>query len=339
MKIRTFFSLLFSGHLSLIFNLSRATESYHRVAFVASGLSNQILHLLADGPLTLDKIAEEISIDEGSREGLEAWLELGVALGELRSDKNGYSLRGKLSRKLTQPANDAAAALVEEAATLQNFIITQTPGRLKRSEKFNMSDQNAATVARSSRLIEPFVSDAVTEVIPKSGEARLLEIGCGDGSYICHAAGLNPELTAVGLELQEDAAELARQNIQNRQLSDRVSIETIDIMNYSSEPVFDVATLHSIIYYFPVDQRVTLLKHVCSMLKPGARILLTTMCREGRSAPRVLNLWSTMTEGCGPLPEPPEMLEQFREASVTDVNYKRLVPGEALYAFTGGSGA
>lgn len=335
MKIRTFFSLLFSGHFSLLLSVSRAIVPYQRVAFVASGLSNQILQLLTDGPQTLNKIAEEINIDEDSREGLEAWLELGVALGELRSGKNGYSLRGKLSRKLTQPANDAGAALVEETATLQNFVITQTPDRLKRSGKFSMTDQNAATVARSSRLIEPFVSEAVAGVIPKTGSVRLLEIGCGDGSYICHAADLNPELTAVGLELQEDAAELARKNIQNRHLSDRVSIETADIMQYASEPIFDVATLHSNIYYFPVDQRVKLLKHVCSLLKPGAQILLTTMCREGGAASRILNLWSTMTEGCGPLPEPTEMLAQFREVSLTEVNYKKLVPGEALYAFTG----
>ena len=39
----------------------------------------------------------------------------------------------------------------------------------------------------------------------------------------------------------------------------------------AAEPAFDLATLHNNIYYFPVAERVSLLRHVRGFLRPGGR--------------------------------------------------------------------
>ncbi len=44
-------------------------------------------------------------------------------------------------------------------------------------------------------------------MLPLDRPIRLLEVGCGSGAHIRTAAHLNPRLTAVGLELQEPAAD------------------------------------------------------------------------------------------------------------------------------------
>src|SRR5262245_57890489 len=267
------------------------------------------------------------------RDGLEAWLGLGVTLGVLRRGPQGYSLRGMLAKSLARPESDAAAAFVEEVARLHNHLIIETPARLRQQRRFTLADQQGDLIARSSRLAEPFICEAVDEVIPTRGRIRLLEIGCGSAAYVRYAAARNPELTALGLELQPDVAELAAGNIAEWNLGARVVIETGDVLQRPPKPVFDIATLHQNIYYFPVDRRVSVLRHVRGFLKPGGRLLLTTYCRGRVLGAALLDLWGATTAGCGRLPTTAEMMSQLEEAGFRQVTRRSLIPGESLHVF------
>src|SRR5262249_30524296 len=196
----------------------------------------------ASAPRRWARRAGELRPALSMRDGLEAWLGLGVTLGVLRRGPQGYRLRGMLSKSLARPESDAAAAFVEEVARLHSHLIIETPARLRQQRRFTLADQQGNLIARSSRLAEPFICEAVDEVIPTRGRIRLLEIGCGSAAYIRYAAARNPELTAVGLELQPDAAALARDNVARWKLTDRVTIEVGDVLQRAPEAVFDVAT-------------------------------------------------------------------------------------------------
>ncbi len=335
MTLRTLASLIRNRQFRILLSLSRTVRGYHRLAFVASGLSSGVLRRLAAGPVSPERLAVDFAADDSMRAGLVAWLQLGERLGELQGGPSGYKLRGKLSRKLVDPTYDAAAAFVEEVATLHNTLITQSPDRLRRASRFTLADQDGRLVARSSRIVEPLICEAIDAVIPAHGPVRLLEIGCGSAAYIRYAAERNSELTALGLELQPSAAALAVENISQWGLGKRVTIEVGDVRQRRTEPVFDVATLHQNIYYFPVESRVGVLRHVGQFLQPGGRLLLTTVCQGRGVTGSILNLWGTMTEGCGGLPTPTEMVAQLREAGFLDVTYTGLVPGEGFYSFVG----
>jgi SAM-dependent methyltransferase len=333
MKLRAIVSMLRHGQLLPLLSLMRLVPSYHRLAFVGAALSSGVLHRLARDPSSAEELAAEMGIGAAMRDGLEAWLELGVTVGELDVVGNRYRLRGKLARRLVDPRNDAAAAFTEEVALLHNAVITQTPGRWRHSQPFTLDDQDARMIARSSRLAEPLIREAMDAVIPRRGRLRLLEIGCGTGAYIRHAASRNPELTALGVDLQAEAAALAAENVARWGLESRVRIECGDIMERSAEPDFDIATLHQNIYYFPVDRRVAVLRHVRGFLRTGGRLLLTTVCRGRTPAAAVLNLWGAMTAGCGRLPAAEEMVAQLREAGFGDVSARKLLSGDVFYAF------
>ena len=172
-------------------------------------------------------------------------------------------------------------------------------------------------------------------MIPSRGPFRLLEIGCGSGAYIRWASQRNPELTAVGVELQEAAAALAGENIASWGLTGRVTVEVGDIRRRTPAADFDLATLHQNIYYFPAADRPALLRHVRGFLKPGGRLLLTTECRGDSTAAAVLDLWGAMTAGCGRLPAPDELVAQLEAAGFAGVAAHSLIPGESFYAFAG----
>ncbi|MBI3784618.1 MAG: class I SAM-dependent methyltransferase [Deltaproteobacteria bacterium] len=335
MKLRTLLSLIGSGRLPVLLPMMRLVQSYHRLAFLAAGLASGILRRLAGGKHTLDELTAALNADPSMRDGLAAWLQVGTALGELRCEADGYSLHGKLARQLADPANEAAAAFVEEVAFLHNLIITQTPQRLGPARPFSLNDQDDRMIAQSSRLAEPFICEAIDQVVPRVGALRLFEIGCGTAAYIRYAASRNHELTALGLDLQPGAAALATQNVKSWNLAARVTIETGNVLQRDPQPTFDVATLHQNIYYFPLERRVDVLRHVGGFLKPGGRLLLTTFCQGGGVGGEVLNLWGAMTEGCGRLPTAEEMVAQMQQAGFVDVRSRSLIPGEGFYSFVG----
>jgi protein-L-isoaspartate O-methyltransferase len=337
MRAKTLSELWRRGQLRLLLRTTRLATPYYRVAWLAAATRAGLLQRLADGALPLNRLADDFAPAAPDSDGLRCWLDMGVRLGELAHRNGAYALRGFLARKLADPDNDAIAAILEEVATLHHRLLLETPERLQSGRRFTLDDQDGVLIARSSRVIEPFVQEAIDDVLPPSGPLRLLEVGAGTGTHIRYAAGRNPELTALGLELQPQVAELANQNLREWGLAERACVEKGDVRDRTPEAAFDRVTLHNNVYYFAVEERPALLRHLRGFLAPGGRLLLTTGCAGGGPTLQALDIWSANTEGCGRLPEVDEMEGQLREAGFSAVRSRRLIPGESYFAFQGRS--
>lgn len=322
-----------SGRLLLLARASGLATPFYRVCFLAGLSTSGLLEALRNGPGRLEELADRLGVEPGLRSSLEAWLDFGVRLGELRRGPGGYSLRSSLAKHLAEPEHDDVAALFEEIASMHHLFITQLPARLSDGALFTLQDQDGTIVARSSRTLEPLVREAVDQAVPIAGPLRLLEVGCGSGVYLRHAALRNPELSALGLELQPEVAEVARRNLADWGITGRIRVEQGDVRDLHPGPNYDLVTLHNNIYYFPMEERVELLRHLRGFLRSGGSLLLTTGCRGGTPVMEMLNLWGAATQGCGPLPAPEEQVEQLREAGYSDVRATSLVPGDRYYFF------
>ena len=336
MRPSTVFSMFRKGKVRIYSAINRLLNSWYRVCFLSAAGECGVLEFLADGPQSPTSIADKLGIAERRHEELTAWLDAGVAAGALKRAETGYALRGFLAKTLSKSNHDEMLAVLIECATLHYKLLLETPERLRRDQLFTLADQDGELVARSSRAAEPLVQEGIRSVVSKSGAIRLLEIGCGSGTHVRFAASLNPELTALALDLQPDVAEMAKENLANWGLAERVTVDAGDVRDRKGDAAFDLATLHNNIYYFPVDKRVELLSHVRGFLKPSGRLLLITGCQGGSRVMHVLSLWGAVTEGCGPLPAPEEMCEQMRQAGFEEVKAKNLGgPFESFYAFVG----
>ena len=158
-----------------------------------------------------------------------------------------------------------------------------------------------------------------------------MEVGCGSGIYIKRACDRNPNLAVTGLELQEKVADFARKNITIWQIQDRVKIENTDIRRYRSEKQFDIVTFFNLIYYFPEYERSDLLRHLGGFLNTGGQLILTTLCPANESSIQLMNLWASMTDGCGPLPHPDNVCDQLKDAGFDEIKCEQLIP--AFYLF------
>jgi SAM-dependent methyltransferase len=335
MKARTVWRLLRSGRLRLLLAMARMAPSFYRTVWLAAAARRGLLARLAAGPVPFERLCAEFAPERGTHDALAAWLRVGERLGEIAHGPDGWRLRGFLARRFAAPENDPVVAICEEAAGLHHALLAQMLERLPRGDLFSLADQDGVVVARSSRLLEPAVFDAIDALFPRSGPVRLLEVGCGSGTYVRYAAQRNPALEAVGLELQPEVAEMAAANLRAWGLQARARIEQGDIRHRAPERAFDVVTLHNNINYFPIEQRVALFAHLRAFLRPGGRLIVTTGCQGGSVAMQVLDLWGAATRGCGRLPAVAELEDQMRRAGFVSVRSLRLLPGESYHAFAG----
>ena len=332
MKLSTMAKLIADGQLPTMLKMLKTCNELYRACFVSTALSQGIYGKFVDGRSGFEQLCEGMD-QEFIRQGLRAWLELGVSLGELKRVGNEYRIKGRLSKALIKDRNDGYAALLEEIVKYHYEYVTHTPSMLKEQKRFPFDESSGELIARSSRVSEPVILEAVDAVVPRKGDFKLLEVGCGSGVYIHRACARNPKLRAVGLELQQKVADFARKNIASWGLEDRVTIEHCDVRDYQGSREFDLITLHQNIYYFPVADRVDLARHLIDYLKPGGQVLLTTIGQGGSPSMQVLNIWVSTTEGYGPLPDPGQLCQQFREAGFSQVKSRRLVPFESFWAF------
>lgn len=321
---------VWNSHPRLLMRLSKNLEEMCRAAFVAALVDEGIGQRLLAGPVPLETLHDELGLQD-ARQELEAWLDVGVSLGELSRGGEGYSLKGLLSRQLSDPKSRTWRAFYQARTDVFFDYVRWSPRKLRGHERFVPDEAQGPLFAESSRTVEPLMLDLVDRIVPE-GPRRLLEVGCGSGVYLKRACDRNPALGAVGLELTEPVAAFARDNIRQWGLADRVKIQTSDVRAFDRPASFDLVTFYNLIYYFPMAQRVELLGHLRRQLAPGGRLVLVTLTRARDVSTRTMNLWSSMTEGQGPLPTAEELGDQLAAAGFSSVERETLIPG--FWVFT-----
>jgi len=100
---------------------------------------------------------------------------------------------------------------------------------------------------------------------------RVLDIGCGWGSFAMHAAerhGVN----VVGITLSQPQAERGQRRAAELGLTDRVDIRVADYRELADEP-FDAVASIGMVEHVGANQIDTYARQVAQMVKPGGRVL------------------------------------------------------------------
>ncbi|HEU0024034.1 MAG TPA: cyclopropane-fatty-acyl-phospholipid synthase family protein [Thermoleophilaceae bacterium] len=100
---------------------------------------------------------------------------------------------------------------------------------------------------------------------------RVLDVGCGWGSFAIHAAeqyGVN----VVGITLSEPQAEFARRSVRERGLEGRVDIRVADYRELLDEP-FDAVASIGMVEHVGSAQIDRYAHHLAGLLRPGGRAL------------------------------------------------------------------
>lgn len=151
--------------------------------------------------------------------------------------------------------------------------------RLSAEEAFeqpDMSDDEFYSIVDSS--LHPRSPDVLYDklgvLLHGANEARILDAGCRDATHMCEIAGRFDALV-WGIDLVESNVELARKNIADRGLSERVRAARGDIQSLGFEDdAFDVVWCRDMLTLAPDLRRA--FSECARVLKPGGHMLIYT---------------------------------------------------------------
>jgi cyclopropane-fatty-acyl-phospholipid synthase len=100
---------------------------------------------------------------------------------------------------------------------------------------------------------------------------RVLDVGCGWGSFALHAAERHG-VSVVGITLSEPQAALARERAAERGLADRVDVRVADYRELADEP-FDAVASIGMVEHVGASQIDVYARRLARLVKPGGRVL------------------------------------------------------------------
>ena len=109
-----------------------------------------------------------------------------------------------------------------------------------------------------------------------SGCGSVLDYGCGSGTMLLRCAVLNDTCRCLGIDISQQAAELAGKDAIINSLDERVSFECggIEKLADIDDDSFDAAVLSNIIdNVFPEDTD-SILRHIHRILRPNGKLLI-----------------------------------------------------------------
>jgi ubiquinone/menaquinone biosynthesis C-methylase UbiE len=127
-----------------------------------------------------------------------------------------------------------------------------------------------------------------------SGTERLLDLGCGSGTFLAETLRRYPGVTAAGVDADPEILQIA-----NRRLRRHGTRFTLHVARAESLPLpdesFDVAVSTLTFHHLPTAAKQAALGEVYRVLRPGARLLLVDFgARPGRRVPWWQRLFETV---------------------------------------------
>jgi len=135
-------------------------------------------------------------------------------------------------------------------------------------------------VARGSGEMENLLFfPMVNDIIIANGYKRVLDLGCGDGTFLRNLCGLNPDVQCFGIDLAPSAVEEGNRALRETGLESRVSLFALDISRIEQVSGelkdIDAATVFFVLHellYFGEDVLLNFLKNF-RRLFPGTPLI------------------------------------------------------------------
>jgi SAM-dependent methyltransferase len=253
-----------------------------------------VLKVLASGPKTLNDIQVKIN---GNLETLRATLDAAVALEVLSKKGDRYAASEVLLDCLGREESSAYLgewvaflhALAKPLLQLGEAVQTgSTPGAL-----FEDMSGDDVPFKRMTAAMDAYARGRgfeIAELIDFSQTRRLLDLGCGPGTYSLAIMQRNPQVRATLLDLPGPIAE-ARRSPAARKMADRLEFVAIDARDYTPDLPFDTVLISNTLHTIGPAASLELLKSCYDMVTPGGRVIVQAQyLNDDRVSPR----WPTL---------------------------------------------
>jgi predicted O-methyltransferase YrrM len=333
---RVLVEVLRTGNLRARLRAARDGQAALRLQLVAAAVDLGVLDALVEGPVGTAALADRLGVPDPDL--LAAYLRVLAAAGFVTGE--GSWALTKAGRAVVD--DDQVRATYEGFGGYQTELYRELRPLLSGGLRRRDTEEHAEVIARLSAALEPLLHDLLTRTVRERRPRRVLDIGCGAGLHLAAMLEAAPDATGVGVDVDPDAAALARRTLSERGLADRAGVEAVDIRKAlaAGRPGaltdrVELALLANVIYCVPVDERVELLSGLARLLTPGGALVVVTTVAGPKLFSRHLDLLLRAQEGRMELPVIDVLIGQLREAGLQPGPPERIgPPAAALRAVT-----
>ncbi len=322
--------VLRSGNVRARLRAAREGMTGVRLQLIAAALDLGLLDALGEGPVTTERLAGRLGTVD--RDLLAAYLRVLAAAG-LVTGEGSWRLT-RFGRAVV--GDDVVRASYEGFGGYHTELYRQLPALLRGGPRRRDTVESGEVIARLSAALYPLIRHLLVRTVTARRPRRVLDIGCGAGLYLAAMLEAAPEATGIGVDVDPDAAALARRTLSERGLAERASVEEVDIRKalVAGRPGaladgIDLALLANSVYYVPIDERVELLRAIARLLAPGGALVVVTTVAGPQLFSRHLDLELRAQEGRMELPAIDVLLGQLREAGLRPDPPERIGPAAA----------
>jgi SAM-dependent methyltransferase len=314
--------------------LARVLEGATQLALLRTGLELGLFEALRT-PQGEAALAERLGL---APDLVAAWLRAARA-NRLLDERDGAYALGSLPRWLLDAPEAASLhAALDQAALAWLPRLATLPALMKGAERPAWgTPEEARRTASVSRLLEGRALAALGRIPGVRGARRVLDVGCGQGSYLAGFLLRHRDAHGVGVELDPTVAEEARRTLQEAQVSRRAEIRSGDFlaMPLPSEG-FDLALLNQSMHYFAPAARAALFRRLREHLSPRGIVAIQTAVPASDLASRLLgtaagtatfDLFLRCHRNLYGLPDPGELARALQQAGFAEFGEVAVVPG------------
>ncbi|MEU5344381.1 class I SAM-dependent methyltransferase [Streptomyces sp. NPDC020766] len=139
-----------------------------------------------------------------------------------------------------------------------------------------MHRQQVSSIAHSGHPIAaPLSDDSVHALLDRAlprGDARLLDLGCGSGTWLVRAQTARPGLRAEGVDNDTETIAAARRAVADAGLGDQIAFHVEDAAQFASQHLYDVVLSIGSAHAF--GGLLPTLEAAARHLSPGGSVLL-----------------------------------------------------------------
>ena len=239
-----------------------------------SALELRVFSILEKQSMSAKQVANDIKV---KLEGAEVLLNALTAMGVLTKNTNGYKNTHVAYKYFCESSPDFKKGTVmlkmDGRGEYESLLHTIKYGR--NLKEFEGEDdpifRKLFTLAMHERS-EKYASK-VAKAVTQKKVGKLIDLGCGPGSY--SAAILKKDKTATATLLDRAVAiKVARKLFKNQSLYKRLNFVSGDLFDNKFESGYDTVLLSNIIHIYNTSQNKTIFKKINRCLKNGGRFIL-----------------------------------------------------------------
>ncbi len=332
MKFKYLITVLRTMKIPGLFPIIKDWQSFLRMHFIYAAIESGLLKAL-DNPSSREDLIQKLNVKRPDI--LDALLDVGLSIKELAYKNGSYSITGKRSKAILGNEGDVLAAMIQANITYYSSAYRNAADRMHGAPLGNDLEKIGSLVARFSKIGEPFIKDFIKDIVIGKDPMRILDVGCGSGIFLQSIFNDNHTAIGIGIDIDGLVVEQAKQNIEKWGLNDKFRIIAGDIRvpPDSIEGPFDLITLFNILYYFPYEERLKLLRKLHSMLAPHGTIAIAMNLRSRGNdlVAANLNMVNVSLKGLTSLPDLDEITMQLKDSSFDKIKIQRLIPASTFY--------